>query len=101
MSQISISVKPDLIKRIDGARGSQSRSSFIVDCVIEHINPTLDIDKKELITQLNAHKDQQRLLEDEVDFLRQQYSLINAALSQKLLSEPKKLGWFARHFRKE
>jgi metal-responsive CopG/Arc/MetJ family transcriptional regulator len=98
MVQISISLKPDLVQQIDEAKGAQSRSSFIVDCIYAHINPGDDMDKMQLTADLNAHKAQQLRLESEVAYLREQYSKINDALTQRLLTEaapnePKRSLW--------
>jgi hypothetical protein len=94
MTQISISLKPDLIMRIDEAAGVQSRSAFIVGCIHEHFNPTFDVDKTQLLAQLEANKVQQMRLENEVTFLREQNMKLTDAMSQRLLSEsPKKSFW--------
>lgn len=87
MVGVSINLKPELLKRIDEAKGTQSRSGFIVRAVYEYLQPVNDADRKQLLTQLEAHKATQLRLESEVEFLRQQYSLINSALAQKLLTE--------------
>ena len=96
--QISINLKPDLVQRIDEAKGSKSRSMFIVGCILEHFTPLnadWEADKKDLMTQLETHKSTQLRLENEVEFLRQEYSKINDALAQRLLTEtsPKKSWW--------
>ena len=102
--QISVSLKPDLVRRIDEAAGVQSRSSFITRCIYEHFEPSTsewEADKKSLTEQLEAHKETQRRLDLEVSFLRDQNATLTDALTQHLLVEPKK-SWWARHFgRKE
>jgi hypothetical protein len=37
--QLSINVKPHVVKQIDNTRGNRSRSGFINDCIIEHFTP--------------------------------------------------------------
>jgi hypothetical protein len=87
MSQLSINVKADIIKRIDATRGPRSRSGFIADCIVEHFMPTDETDKKQVAR-----------LEAEVAYLRIENTKLIDAVSQKLLSEPKKPGLFARVF---
>jgi metal-responsive CopG/Arc/MetJ family transcriptional regulator len=99
--QISVSLKPDLVKRIDEAAGVQSRSSFITRCIYEHFEPSTsewEADKKSLTEQLESLKVQQRLLEDQVAFLKDQNTRLLDAVSQKLLTEatPKKHWWQRR-----
>ncbi len=97
--QISVSLKPDLVKRIDEAAGVQSRSSFITRCIYEHFEPSTsewEADKKSLTEQLEAHKVQQRLLDDQIAYLRDQNSRLLDAVSQKLLTPPKKHWWSFR-----
>ncbi|GEM_PF-2913454 len=96
--QISVSLKADLVKRIDDAAGTDSRSGFITRCIYEHFEPPkneLEADKTHLTEQLNAYKDTQKRLENEVEYLRLEYSKINDALAQRLLTEntPKKSFW--------
>lgn len=103
--QISINLKPDLIAKVDQAKGGQSRSAFIVTCIDEHFNPpkaTQEADITRLTTQLNDTNinvsNLERRLQDkenEVEYLRQEYSKINDALSQRLLAQttPKKSWW--------
>lgn len=96
--QISINVKPELIEHIDAVKGTQSRSAFIVGCVQEHFSGG-DADKKQLIEQLEAHKATQQRLENEVEYLRAEYSKINDALAQRLLTEgTPRAGFWARMF---
>lgn len=92
--QVSVNLKPDLLKQVDEARGTQSRSAFVTACIFEHFSGG-DADKKQLIAQLEADKATQARLEDEVAFLRQEYTKINDALAQRLLIEstPKKSLW--------
>lgn len=90
--QISISVKPDLVAHIDEQRGQQSRSSFIVGTIYEHFSGG-DVDKKQLTEQLKAHIDTQRRLEDDLAYMRDQNLQLVNAVSQKLLTEPKKSWW--------
>jgi hypothetical protein len=84
--QISINVKPELIEHIDAVKGTQSRSAFIVACVQEHFSGG-DADKVQLIRDIEAHRDTQRRLENEVEYMRAEYSKINDALAQRLLTE--------------
>lgn len=92
--QISISLKPDVIAHIDEVKGQQSRSAFILACVFEHFSGG-DVDKKQLLAQIEGHKVQQRRLEDEVAYLREQNARMLDAVAQKLLTEstPKKSFW--------
>ena len=91
-----------MIDRIDAAKGTQSRSGFITACIFEHFEPLKadwEADKERLTAQLEAHKSTQLRLEGEVEFLRQEYTKINDALAQRLLTEAKpKKSWWARHF---
>ncbi len=106
--QVSINIKPDLIEKVDQAKGGQSRSAFIVTCIYEHFNPPKSIQEADitnLTTQLNETKTnvanlERRLSdkENEVEYLRQEYSKINDALSQRLLAETKPTGFWARLF---
>jgi hypothetical protein len=98
--QISISLKPDVVAHIDEQRGQQSRSSFIVGCIYEHFSGG-DVDKKQLTEQLKALTVQQQQRESEIAFLREQTTKLTDALSQRLLAEPKKAGFFARFRRKK
>jgi hypothetical protein len=96
--QISINVKPELIEHIDAVKGTQSRSAFIVGCVQEHFSGG-DADKRQLIEQLEAHNATQQRLENEVEYLRGEYSKINDALAQRLLTEgTHRAGFWARMF---
>ena len=85
--QISINLKPDLVRRIDTAKGAQSRSAFIVQCVLEHLSSDNKPDNNHLIEQIETYKATQLRLENEVAYLRQEYSKINDALAQRLLTE--------------
>jgi metal-responsive CopG/Arc/MetJ family transcriptional regulator len=91
MTQVSINVKPDIIAEIDEKRGTQSRSSYIVDCVRERLSGG-DADKKQLFEQTIMYK-------NEVEFLRLELTKMTDAVAQKLLSEPKKPFW-SRVFRR-
>ncbi len=96
MVGVSINLKPDLLAQIDEAKDTSSRSGFIVKAVYEYLNPIKsewEADKIQLLTQIEAGKNNERRLENEVEYLRQEYSKINDALAQRLLSEPKKSFW--------
>ena len=82
--QISVSLKPHIIKQIDDSRGEQSRSSFIADCVVAYFEPRGEADKKDIAR-----------LESEVDYLRHEFSKVNDALAQRLLPDttPKRSWW--------
>jgi metal-responsive CopG/Arc/MetJ family transcriptional regulator len=84
--QISFNLKPDLLAHVDEVRGLQSRSAFITACIYEHFQGG-DADKIQLLRDIEAYKDTQRRLENEVAYLREQYSKINDALAQRLLTE--------------
>lgn len=85
MSQVSINLKPDIIKRVDAARGSQSRSGFIADCVVEHFTPRGEADIKQIVR-----------LESEVEYLRIQNTSLLDAVSQRLLAPEVKVGFWRR-----
>jgi metal-responsive CopG/Arc/MetJ family transcriptional regulator len=106
MTGVSINLKPDLLTQIDAAKGTQSRSAFIVHAVFEYLNPTKadwEADRKQLIAQIEAIKSNEQRLENEVEYLRGEYSKINDALAQRLLTEATpRVGFWARLFgRKE
>ena len=84
MAQVSINLKPHIIKQIDDSRGEQSRSSFIADCVVAYFEPRGEADKKDIAR-----------LESEVDYLRHEFSKVNDALAQRLLPDttPKRSWW--------
>ena len=82
MAQVSINLKPHIIKQIDDERGEQSRSSFIADCVVAYFEPRGEADKKDIAR-----------LESEVNYLRDQNARLTDAVAVKLLSEPKKSFW--------
>ena len=94
--QISINVKPDLVTQIDGAKGAQSRSAFIVACILEHLITDNNADTNHLTEQLEAYKSKQQRLENEVAYLRQEYSKINDALAQRLFTESTSKECFGR-----
>ena len=94
--QISVSLKHDLVKRIDEAAGVQSRSSFITRCIYEYFEPPKtewEADKKSLLEQIKAHKDTQTRLESDIEFLKAQNKQLTDALTQRLLEPPKKSIW--------
>lgn len=98
MTGISINLKPDLLTQIDAAKGTQSRSAFIVHAVYEYLNPTKadwEADRKQLTIQIEAYKSNKQRLENEVAYLRDQNSRLIDEVSQKLLTEatPKKHWW--------
>lgn len=90
--QTSINLSKDLLDKIDLARGTQSRSAFIVGIVNEHISGG-DVDKKRIIQQLEADRVTQGMQQSEIDFLRAEVSRLTDAVAVKLLSEPKKSFW--------
>lgn len=103
MTGISINLKPDLLEQIDTAKGTQSRSGFIVHAVYEYLNPTKadwEADRKQLIAQIEAAKTNQMRLESEIAFMRNEYSKINDALAQRLLSESTQKKSFWGRFRR-
>jgi hypothetical protein len=91
--QLSLNLKPEWVARVDEARGTQSRSGFVAQCIYEHFSGG-NADKTHLNEQLMTYK-------NEVEYLRQEYSKINDALAQRLLteatppapSEPKRHWW--------
>jgi hypothetical protein len=85
MAQVSINLKPDIIKRVDVARGSKSRSGFIADCVVEHFTPRGEADIKQIIR-----------LESEVEYLRIQNTSLLDAMSQRLLAPDVKVPFWRR-----
>ena len=103
---ISINLKPNLLKQIDEAKGTQSRSGYIVRAVYEYLNPSqngFDADKtqlladnKQLIMQIDAANDRQLRSDREIDFLRDQNATLTDALTQRLLEPPKKKSFFDR-----
>ena len=99
---ISINLKPNLLKQIDEAKGTQSRSAFIVQAVYEYLNPTKangEADRKQLTAQIESIKRNELRLESEVAYMRQEYSKINDALAQRLLTEAKpRVGFWVRIF---
>lgn len=121
--QISINAKPELIEAVDEARDKQSRSGFISDCIKQSLSGQ-DVDNTQLIEEIKANKatnmqliaqiesykatiETQRAiqtkLENEIEFLHQEYSKINDALAQRLLTDstqttPKRSLW-SRIFR--
>ena len=84
--QISINLRPELLDKVDKSLGTQSRSAFITNCIYEHYQGG-DTDKLQLIRDLSAHQETQHRLENEVEYLRGEYSKINDALAQRLLAE--------------
>ena len=83
MAQVSINLKPHIIKQIDDARGPQSRSSFIKDCIIEHFGPRGEAEAKQIAR-----------LESDVQYLRLENTKLIDAVSQRLLEPaPKKSLW--------
>ena len=120
--QLSINAKPELIEAVDEARDKQSRSGFISDCIKQSLSGQ-EVNNKQLIAENKAdkatinqliaqnetqkanyeatienHKQIQLKLENEVEFLHQEYSKINDALAQRLLTDstqttPKKSFW--------
>jgi hypothetical protein len=84
--QASFNIKPDLLTQVDEARGVQSRSAFIVECIFERLTGP-DADKSQLIKDIEAHKATEARLESEVAYLREQLSKINDALAQRLLTD--------------
>lgn len=52
-----------------------------------------DLDRKQLLTQIETAKDTQRRLDTEISFLRDQNATLTDALTQRLLTEPKKSWW--------
>ncbi len=103
MVGISINLKPDLLAQIDEAKGPHSRSSYIVNAVYAYLNPTKadwEADRMQLTTQVEALKDTQRRLEDEISYLRDQNARLTDAVAVKLLAEPKK-SWWSRFRRKQ
>ncbi len=105
MVGVSINLRPELLEQIDEAKGPQSRSSYIVQAVYEFLNPTKadwEADRKQLIAQVEADKSNERRLVDEVEYLRGEYSKINDALAQRLLTEgPHKKHWWQFRRNKE
>jgi len=99
MVGVSINLRPDLLEQIDAAKGAQSRSSYIVQAVYEYLNPIKpdwEADRKQLTTQVEALKDTQRRLEDEISYLRDQNARMLDAVSQKLLTPAKRHWWQRR-----
>jgi hypothetical protein len=88
--QLSINVKPHVVKQIDNTRGNRSRSGFINDCIIEHFTPKGEADINRIAR-----------LEDEVAYLRDQNTRMLDAVAQRLLtpSEPKR-HWWNRAFKR-
>jgi hypothetical protein len=84
--QVSFNIKADLMQQLEEARGVQSRSAFIVECIFERlIGP--EADKSQLLRDIETHKATEARLESEVAYLREQLSKINDALAQRLLTD--------------
>lgn len=96
--QTSINLKKELLDAIDLARGTQSRSAFIVGVVNQHISGG-NQDTKHLLQQLETDRFTQRRLEDEVDYLRGELSKMHDAVAVKLLAAPPKRHWWSRRVR--
>jgi hypothetical protein len=84
MPPVTINVSKELLSDIDAAAAGMSRSAFIVKCCVAAISEIAT--EGERITTLN--KEITRLNED-LGFMRLEFSKINDILAQKLLTEAK------------
>jgi protein subunit release factor A len=100
MVGISLNIRPTLLEQIDAAKGAESRSGYIAKILYEYLNTDITQSNatiSQLTQELNAAKETQRYIENEVDFLRSQNKQLTDALSQHLLpAEPKKHWWSRR-----
>ena len=90
--QTSINISEDLLRQVDDAKGTKSRSGFIVECIALCLSGG-DTDKKQLIADLKASNETQHKLENDIEFFRAQNQQLTDAITQRLLETPKKSLW--------